>query len=94
MIESDGYIYVPKHSQNEGGAKYSYPYIMITFHTKDLPLFNRLMQILGTGHITEVKGANAYRFYVKGIKNLMNLIELLNGKFRTPKIITFHNLIN
>lgn len=67
---------------------------MITFHVDDLPLVKKLKEILGNGIITKVKGVNAYRFTIQGIKNLIPLINLIKGKFRSPKIKALHNLIN
>jgi hypothetical protein len=92
MIEGDGYIYVPKDSiESQGKKKYSYPYCMITFHKEDLPLAKKQeAALLGYGFIMEVKGVNAYRFQIKSNKNLMDLILLINGNFRTPKILRLH----
>lgn len=87
LVEGDGYIFVPT-----GNKKYSYPYVRITFHEDDLPLINKLRQILGYGNIMEVKGKEAFRFTIYG-KNVIPFIELINGKFRTPKIDTLHKLI-
>lgn len=67
---------------------------MIVFHAKDLPLIQKLVTILGTGHISKVKGVNAFRLFIKGNKNVLNLITLINGKFRTPKVLTLHKFIN
>jgi hypothetical protein len=93
MVEGDGYLFVPKPAQ-EGKKKYLYPYCSIVFHSKDLPLIKKLVTILGTGHITKVKGAMAYRLFIKGNKNVLNLITLINGKFRTPKHLTLLKLIS
>jgi len=72
---------------------YVYPYIMITFHAKDLPLFQKLVEVLGVGFITKVKGANAFRYTVRGLAGVVLILGLINGKFRTPKIHTLHGLI-
>jgi hypothetical protein len=89
LIESDGYIYVPLNSLR----KYAYPYIIITFHFNDFPLLMKIKEILNTGVVTAVKGKNAYRLSIQDVTNVLNLIQLINGKFRTPKVLTLHKLI-
>lgn len=45
------------------------------------------------GFITKVKGANAFRYTVRGLAGVVLILGLINGKFRTSKIHTLHGLI-
>lgn len=96
-MEGDGYIYVPTAAlcaDKEQEKKYSYPNRTLAFDEDDLPSIDRLRETLGQGHILEVKGANAYRFYIKGNKNLINFIPLINGNLSAAEFYTFHKLLS
>ncbi|KAJ2996084.1 hypothetical protein HDV02_000184 [Globomyces sp. JEL0801] len=48
----------------------------------------------GLGSILKKKGVNAYILTINSKKGLLLIIDLVNGKFRTPKIEALHKLIN
>jgi len=93
LIEGDGSIYVPKKERSSKG-KINYPSIQIVFNLKDLPLALLIQKNLGHGSLNKVKGSNAYVLTVNSNKGLILLINLINGKLRTPKIFAFNNLID
>jgi hypothetical protein len=88
LLEGDGYIILPKFAN----GKISYPYIAITFVNKDLPLINKLLEMFG-GRLRLKKKENAIVWTVNTHKELINLIKVINGYLRTPKIIKFNELI-
>lgn len=67
-------------------------YIAITFVNKDLPLINKLKQKFG-GRLRFKDKENAIVWIIGTHKELVNMINLLNGYLRTPKIIKFNQLI-
>jgi hypothetical protein len=93
LIEGHGTIIVPKGLRSNKG-KSNYPSIQIIFHLKDLPLALIVQKKLGFGSIVRVKGYNAYNLMVNDQKGILNLLSILNGKMKTPKIQALYNLID
>lgn len=91
LFEGDGHIILSKVNNLTG--KISYPYISITFFNKDLPLINKLLELYG-GRLRFKSKENAIVWTVNIHKELINLINLMNGYLRTPKIIKFNDLID
>lgn len=93
LVEGDGTIIVPKQARSPKG-KLNYPSIQIVFDERDLPLAVIIQNQLGFGSISKTKGTNAYRFSVNNFQGIVTMIKLMNGYFRTPKIIMFNRLID
>jgi LAGLIDADG endonuclease/GIY-YIG catalytic domain len=93
LIEGDGTIIVPKTERSSKG-KINYPSIQIVFHLKDFPLALLIQKNLGYGSLQRKKGVNAYVLYINDQKGILNLVNLLNGNMRTPKIYSLFNLID
>jgi hypothetical protein len=70
------------------------PRFCITFGLKNEPLANKLLDIIGYGHIRYKPKNNACVLIVSPVKGLNVLIKYINGELRTPKIIQFYNLID
>ena len=93
LIEGDGTIIVPKTERSFKG-KINYPSIQIVFNLKDFPLALLIQKNLGYGSLQRKKGVNAYVLYINNQKGILNLVNLLNGNMRTPKIYSLFNLID
>jgi hypothetical protein len=93
LIEGDGTIVVPKTERSEKG-KLNYPSIQIAFNLKDLPLALLIQQNLGHGSLSRKKGVNAYILTINNLEGMILIVNLINGKLRTPKIHSFWNLID
>ena len=93
LIEGDGSIIVPKTERSSKG-KLNYPSIQIVFHLKDLPLALLIQKNLGYGSLIRKKGSNAYILYINDQKGILNLVNLLNGYMKTPKINSLYKLID
>lgn len=93
IIEADGSIIVPKTERSSKG-KLNYPSIQITFHLKDLPLALLIQKNLGYGSLIRKKGLNAFVLYINDQKGILNLVNLLNGQMKTPKIYSLYKLID
>ena len=90
LFEGDGHIILSKVINSKG--KISYPYIAITFVNKDLPLVNKFIKLFG-GRLRIKTKENAIVWIINTHKELVNLINLMNGYLRTPKITQFNELI-
>ena len=87
LIESDGTIITPSNSKNR-------PTIKIVFHQKDKPLAEFLKIKLGYGTIQKTTSDLALELVIRNKIGILDLVHLINGKFRTPKIKNLNNLID
>lgn len=85
LIEGEGTIIIPKKGN---------PSIEISFNKDDFPLASLILSRIGKGSLLKVKGVNAYNLTFKSIESLLKLINIMNGKIRTPKYYQFDKLIN
>jgi len=86
LIEGDGYISI--NNKNK-------VIIAITFNIKDKPLADKLLINLGLGKGFIVKRkSNSIELRFSSIISLKKIINLINGKFRTPKIEQLYRLID
>lgn len=85
LIEGAGYICITNNRVILG----------ICFNIKDKPLATYLLNTIGKGQGTIIKRPTKsveLRFSAK--KNLVDIVNLINGEFRTPKIDQLHILID
>jgi hypothetical protein len=92
LIEGDGTIIVPSRIRSPKGKLY-YPSIQVVFHLKDLPLALTILKAIGQGSLQRVKRAQAYVLCINSLSGVVKVVELINGKMRTPKVVTLHRLI-
>lgn len=94
LFEGDGHIILSKSIRDNSSQriKYTSPYIAITFVNKDLPLINKLLEKYG-GRLRFKNKENAIVWVINTHKELVAMINLLNGYLRTPKLIKFNELI-
>jgi hypothetical protein len=88
LIESDGTIIVPAQDTKNT------PTISIIFNSKDKPFAMHLLKILGYGSIHKTGSDNAISLVIRNKAGIIDLVSLINGKFRTPKISRLHSLID
>ena len=89
LIEGNGHIAV--HS-NKGKA-YT-PKIIILFHKDDKPLAEKISSSLKVGRIIDRSKAGHYLLQILAKEEVLKVINLINGKMRTPKIEALHRAIN
>ncbi len=88
LFEGDGHISISPDN------KYS-PRFNITFNSKDLDTAKFIQGwIGGYGFIRNKTRENAVVLTVSNLKGLLIIVDLINGKLRTPKVRQFNNLIN
>ena len=92
LWEGDGHIWIPKTIYAPSGKKYM-PQFSITFVESDYPLIKKLKSLLG-GSIRQKKENHAYVWTLSSISDLNNIINLINGYLRGPKIEHFKTLID
>lgn len=93
LIEGDGTIWTSKTLRSSNNRIYN-PQIVISFNQKDKPLFTYLKSVLNTGGISKDKLSNAGNYRISDKDKLIEVINLINGKFRTPKIKALHKAID
>lgn len=93
LIEGDGSIWIAKEFRSINNRVYN-PHIVIIFHENDMQLFKHIKEILGGGSICGVKFSKACRYRVSDKNTLIKVVNLINGKFRTPKIMYLHRAID
>jgi hypothetical protein len=83
-LEGDGYISITTKNRVILG---------ITFNIKDKPLAEKLISYFGSGFLAK-RPSNCIELRFSSQKTLCQIIQLINGKFRTPKIEQLHKLID
>lgn len=68
--------------------------VKITFVEKDLPLANKLKQVINGGTLVYPKNSNYVDLLFQDLNSIKKIAVLLNGKMRTPKIEALHRLID
>lgn len=94
LFEGDGHIILSKKLNSKG--KIIYHYIAITFvnGAAKPPLVKKFIEIFGGRLRIKNKGAKRAIVWTISIqKELVNLINLMNGNLRTPKLSQFNALI-
>jgi len=92
LWEGDGHVWIPKTVYSPSGSKYK-PHFAVTFAEADYPLVLKLQRIL-EGNIRFKKENHAYVLTLYTISELINIIDLINGYLRGPKIEHFKSLID
>jgi hypothetical protein len=93
LIEGSGSIWVPEELRSSKGY-IQYPTIVFTYNKKEKPFYIHLKEVLGTGNIKELDSSNICKYYINDKNKVIEIINLINGKFRTPKINYLHNAID
>ena len=71
------------------------PTIYISLQEKDRPFAEHLKNYLGYGSIQlEATSPNAIRFVIRNKEGIIDILNLINGYFRTPKISKLHAMID
>lgn len=89
LFEGDGHIWISKPNSNSKNLSLS-----ITFHLKDLPLAEKLKDVLGHGWIRIKKEDNACVLIFHTKDGLIFIISLMNFYLRSPKLLKFNELID
>jgi len=80
LIEGDGSIILRK-----GDRETISPKFVFTFHSNEIPMYQKLQQVLGSGVIYKEK-SGICRYSITNSDEVIRVINMVNGKFRTPKI--------
>lgn len=94
LIEGDGNIWTSKTLKSVKG-RINNPQIAFSFHLKEKPLFAKLKTIFNTGSLyQETLKKNNCKYRISETGKLIEMINLINGKFRTPKIKYLYRAID
>lgn len=92
LLEGDGNISIPALG-NTTLNRVLNPRIVFTGHINNLPLYAYIQSRLkGVGRF-QVLNDSVIRYIIGDVKGINAIIELIHGKLRTPKNITFNKLI-
>jgi len=88
LIEGDGSIILRK-----GEKEKISPKIVFTFGKNEIPMYEKLQKTLKKGIIyTEKSGV--CRYSITNADEVINTVNLVNGKLRTPKILALYKAID
>lgn len=93
FIEGDGSIITPSSLKTDSG-KNKVCYFQIVFHKQELEFIKCLQKRIGYGNIFETKENNVIRLMVQNLEGVLHIINLINGKMRTPKINALYTMID
>lgn len=91
LWEGDGHIWIPKTSPAPSGKRYN-PHFVLTFAEIDYPLVLVLKTLIGATIRHKVDN-HVYVLTITSISGLLNIISLINGHLRTPKLTQFNKMI-
>lgn len=92
LFEGDGHIWIPTTERAPSGKNYT-PHFAISFAESEYPLVLELKNIIG-GTIRHKIENHTYVLTISSISGLINIINMINGCLRTPKISKFNDMIN
>lgn len=90
LIEGDGYIGV---YNSETSRKAYTPKIIVVFNINDKPLAEKFSLDLRVGKIIDKSNAGHVLLQILAKKEVIKIINLINGKMRTHKIEALHRAI-
>lgn len=88
LIEGDGSIILRK-----GGREKTSPKIVFTFHNREIPMYEKLKSRLESG-VVYLEKNGVCRYSITNADAVIKVINLVNGKFRTPKIQALYDAID
>lgn len=88
LIEGDGSIIL-----RNGAKEKIAPKIVFTFHENEIPLYENLKIIFNSGIIYKEK-TGVCRYTISNAETVIDIVKLVKGKFRTPKIYALHRAID
>lgn len=91
LIEGVGTFAV--HNTNSTAKKY-YPMIIVVFKKDDLPLAEYLKIITKCGNVYIKPDRGYVLWQIQDLVSIFNIIKIINGKMRTPKIEALGRTIN
>jgi len=90
LIEGDGYIGVYNDNPK---IKPFRPRIIIVFNINDKPLAEKISSLLAVGKVIDKSKAGHVLLQILAKNEVLKIINLINGKMRTPKIEALHRAI-
>jgi hypothetical protein len=92
-IEGDGTLITPLTLKNKLN-KYNVCSVQIVFHICDLEFAKLLQNKIGHGNIYYSKQTRTVRLMIQNLEGVLLVVNLINGKMRTPKIKNLYNMID
>lgn len=90
LIEADGSFAI--HDKNSKAKKYR-PKILIVFNLSDKPLGEKLIYITNLGKLYDKSKQGCLIWQIQNKEDVLEMVKLINGYMRTPKIEALHRII-
>lgn len=68
--------------------------IQLVFHVCDLEFVKVLQKRIGHGNIYFAKNTETVRLMIQNLQGVLTVLNMINGKMRTPKINALYNMID
>jgi hypothetical protein len=91
LIEGDGHIAV--HDKNSK-SKVFRPKILIVFNIHDKPLAEKLSTVLNVGKVISKSNAGHVLLQILAKEEVLKILQLINGRMRTPKVEALYRAID
>jgi hypothetical protein len=92
-IEGDGSLITPTELKNRSNRD-NVCSVQIIFHICDLEFVKLLQKRIGHGNIYFAKNTQTVRLMIQNLEGVLLIVNLINGKMRTPKIYKLHKMID
>nr|YP_203338.1 orf279 [Zancudomyces culisetae]AAW49505.1 orf279 [Zancudomyces culisetae] len=93
LNDNDFGYYLAGLIEGDGSINKINPYISICFYELDTPLAYYIKKKIGYGTILKIKNKRAINYHLRHKDGIIRLIDLINGKLRTNKIIDWNTYI-
>lgn len=90
LIEANGSFAI--HDENSKAKKYR-PKILIVFNLFDKPLAKKLISITNFGKLYDKPKQGCIIWQIQNKEDILEMVKLINGYMRTPKIEALHRVI-
>jgi len=91
LIEADGSFAI--HNVNSKAQRYA-PKIIIVFSLNDISLAEKLFLLTKVGSIYKKENQGCVLWSIQNSKDVIKIINIINGYMRTPKLEALHRAIN
>ena len=91
LVEADGSFAV--HDKNSNAKRYL-PKILVVFSLNDSPLAEKLISVTEIGKLYKKEKQGCVIWHIQNIKDVVKMINIINGYMRTPKIEALYRAID
>lgn len=94
LIEGGGHITVDDYKNSDNNVRVRRPTISIAFHVQDKPLVYKLSALFKVGVVVHVPQLACIILVISDEDEVLEVLNLINGRMRTSKIEDLHRAIS